>query len=120
MLAPTGNGGWAESVIYSFTGGADGEYPYAGLILDSTGNLYGSTVNGGLGSCGGIGCGSVFELLPSGGVWVENTVLDFTGESDGGSPYASLIFDTAGNLYGTTSQGGTGVPGAGVVFEVAP
>jgi len=97
-----------ETVLYSFTGGADGGGPLAGVIFDSAGNLYGTT-NGG----GGSGAGVVFKIDKSG----HETVLhSFTGGADGGYPLAGVIFDSAGNLYGTT--GGGGASGAGVVFKI--
>jgi uncharacterized repeat protein (TIGR03803 family) len=99
----------AESVLYSFTGGSDGANPYAGLIADAAGNLYGTTVNGGTGPCNlGAGCGTVFKVAPTG----AKTVLhNFAGyPSDGESPSAGLIADVAGNLYGTTAYSGGSRP----------
>jgi uncharacterized repeat protein (TIGR03803 family) len=96
-----------ETVLYSFTGGADGGYPDGGVILDSTGNLYGTS------SSGGIGAGVVFKLDTTGN---ETVLYSFTGGADGGNPQAGLIFDSAGNLYGTTYSGGTS--GQGVVFKL--
>jgi uncharacterized repeat protein (TIGR03803 family) len=117
-LAPKGGGVWMEAVLYSFNDNfKDGYFPYAGLILDAEGNLYSTTVAGsGSGTCGvGIGCGAVFELTPSaGGSWTE-TLFGFN-EPNGGDPYASLILDAAGNLYGTTSDGGP--DNAGTAFEL--
>jgi uncharacterized repeat protein (TIGR03803 family) len=93
-----------ETVLYSFTGGADGGYPVAGVIRDSAGNLYGTTNGGGSGGTCFGGCGIVFKLDPSG----HETVLhSFTG-ADGANPFAGVTLDAAGNLYGTTSGGGTG------------
>jgi uncharacterized repeat protein (TIGR03803 family) len=83
------------------------------LVFDTAGNLYGTTTYGG-GICG---CGTVFELLPStGGAW-SSTVLETFDYTDGGHPAGSLILDSSGNLYGTTSAGGSGV--FGTVFEIA-
>ena len=120
-----GGGPWTETVLYTFTGGSDGGVPYAGLTFDSKGNLYGTTSHGGDTSgsnCSGIGgCGVVFELSPpsvGGGPWTETVLCTFTGGSDGGVPYAGLIFDAGGNLYGTTSGGGSST--YGVVFELSP
>jgi uncharacterized repeat protein (TIGR03803 family) len=97
-----------ETVLYTFTGGADGYAPYGGVIRDAAGNLYGTTVLGGAGN-GGV----VYTLDASG----HQTVLhSFTGGADGSQPYAGVIRDPAGNLYGTTSSGGTG--NAGVVYKV--
>jgi uncharacterized repeat protein (TIGR03803 family) len=120
---------WTETVLYSFTGGTDGAGPYAGVVFDLAGNLYGTTYGGGNPSCFGGGCGVVFELSPpsvQGGSWTEATIYTFSGGSDGGMPLAGLILDGAGNLYGTASLGGIGtkcntiVPGCGTVFELSP
>ncbi len=97
------------TVLYSFTGGADGSGPFAGVILDSAGNLYGTTYNGGL-----SGNGVVFKVGPS----VQETVLySFTGSTDGANPYAGVTMDAVGNLYGTTYNGG--YHGFGVVFKLS-
>src|SRR5256885_15917604 len=88
-----------ETVLYSFTGGADGGHPQANLARDAAGNLYGTTLSG-----GASGLGTVFKLSGTG----QETVLhSFTGGSDGGNPEAAVILDSAGNLYGTTLNGGT-------------
>ena len=103
-----------ETVLYSFTGGSDGAQPYAGLIRDSAGNLYGTTENGGLVGCpDGFACGVVFKLDTTG---TEAVLYSFTGGADGGNPYAGLIRDSAGNFYGSTGNGGTF--GHGVVFKL--
>jgi len=102
-----------ETVLYSFTGGADGGYAYGGLIQDAAGNLYGSTSEGGNGSCGGDGCGVVFELDTTG---KETVLYQFSGGSDGGDPNGDLVMDKAGNLYGTAYWGPYGYGGA--VFKV--
>jgi uncharacterized repeat protein (TIGR03803 family) len=99
-----------ETVLYSFTGGADGGNPYAGVIFDSAGNLYGTTHAGGASNTG-----VVFKLDPAG---QETVLYSFTGGADGGNPYAGVIFDAAGNLYGTTFEGGAA--NAGVVFQIDP
>jgi uncharacterized repeat protein (TIGR03803 family) len=117
-LAPDGT----ETVLYAFQGGNDGEYPYAGLIADKGGNLYGTTSEGaGTGCDDGQGCGTVFKLTADGTLTVLHT---FAGGSDGGEPEAGLIADKTGNLYGTTYEGGgTGCEmslGCGTVFEVMP
>jgi uncharacterized repeat protein (TIGR03803 family) len=112
-----------ETVLYTFTGGADGGNPYAGLIRDSAGNLYGTTEYGGTARGGlcftGGGCGVVFELDTTG---TETVLYSFTGGADGSNPEASLIRNSAGNLYGTASGGGISGNGAGngVVFRIQP
>ena len=102
-----------ETIVHSFKG-ADGAAPLAGLTKDSAGDLFGTTVLGGNTECGGIGCGVVFALDPNGNETVLHT---FTG-SDGFYPFAGLIRDAAGNLYGATSND-DGLTG-GVVFELSP
>src|ERR1700733_2968175 len=102
-------GVWAgtkKEVLYSFKGGKDGKYPtYPGLIFDKAGNLYGTTFDGGIGPLGGFG--TVFELTPkAGGGWTETVLHRFTGGRDGAFPCSGLVFDAAGNLYGTTDFGG--------------
>jgi uncharacterized repeat protein (TIGR03803 family) len=97
----------AESLLYSFAGGADGAQPSAALIRDSAGNFYGTTVAGGL-----YNVGTVFKLNAAG---TETLLYTFTGLADGGQPFSSLIQDAAGNLYGTTLSFGAG---CGVIFEV--
>jgi uncharacterized repeat protein (TIGR03803 family) len=104
-----------EIVRYSFSGSGDGELPFGGIIFDKNGNIYGTTANGGGTGCGGVGCGTVFELTPSG---QESVLYSFVGGTDGASPQSSLIFGKAGDLYGTTNNGGT--YGMGTVFEVTP
>jgi uncharacterized repeat protein (TIGR03803 family) len=101
-----------ETVLYSFTGGADGGNPYGGVVLDSSGNLYGTTYNG-----GGSKAGVVYKVTALG----QETVLHtFTGGTDGGNPYAGVILDSSGNLYGTTLYGGSTscTYGCGVVYEL--
>lgn len=112
-LSPAGGGAWTESVIYTFgSASGDGSWPSGDLTIDSLGNLYGTT------SGGGAGFGTVFELSPSGGSWTENVIHTFQGGADGSTPYSSLTFDSAGNLYGTTWTGGTN--NAGTVYELSP
>jgi len=99
-LAPPGTvgGAWTETVLHTFTGGADGAHPYAGLFLDTSGNLYGTTNAG-----GAFNYGTVFELDSTG---TETVLYSFTGLLDGAYPYAGVVLDSAGNLYGTTNAGG--------------
>ena len=120
-LTPTAGGSWTVKTLHSFGHRTDGAGPFASLIWDAAGNLYGTTVGGSSHrSCGwGDGCGTVFELSPNGdGTWTEAVLHNFGSGMDGQSPQASLIRDAAGNLYGTTSQGG--VYGYGTVFEMMP
>jgi uncharacterized repeat protein (TIGR03803 family) len=122
-LTPQSGGNWTETVLHSFAGGPnDGADPAAGLIFDAAGNLYGTTFMGGsdTSGCQSDGCGTVFELTPqSGGNWTETVLHSFSDDgTDGTSPYASLLLDAEGNLYGTTAAGGA--QGYGTVFEVTP
>jgi uncharacterized repeat protein (TIGR03803 family) len=105
---------WTETVVYSFTGGADGGKPYAGLILDKSGNLYSTTGSGGAG-----GFGTVFKLTApkTGTTWTESVLYSFGGGPDGSYARTGLAFDSKGNLYGTT---GVGTGNSGVVFELTP
>ncbi|HEX3432189.1 MAG TPA: choice-of-anchor tandem repeat GloVer-containing protein [Rhizomicrobium sp.] len=100
------------AVLHAFLGGADGANPYAGVIKDKAGNLYGTTMAGG-GGGGGNGSGVVYQLAPDG----TQTVFPFDGGSEGKNPEAPLIMDSAGNLYGTTYAGGA--YGFGTVFKLA-
>jgi uncharacterized repeat protein (TIGR03803 family) len=123
-LSPSqGGGGWTETVLYNFGHGTDGAFPVGGLVIDTAGNLYGTTEEGGQGGsyCQSYGCGTVFELSPSGGGWAETVLHNFNGD-DGNQPRAGLAADAAGNLYGTTIQGGPYCApfGCGTVFEVSP
>jgi len=116
-LTPS-DGGWTESVLYSFNNGNDGAYPIAGVVFDQGGNLYGTTAFGG-GSVGCLsGCGTAYQLTPSGSDWIEKVLYRFQGGSDGGYVYAGLIFDGSGNLYGATGFLGSG--NGGTVFELTP
>ena len=105
-------GSWTETVLYSFKNGNDSATPYAGLVMDKTGALYGTT--SGLNVLGVPG--AVFQLTQSGGVWTEKTLYTFTGGTDGGYPTSALVLDSKGRLYGTTYYGGAS--GYGTVFEV--
>lgn len=107
------NGSYVERVLHSFVGGlsGDGQGPQAGLVMDSNGNLFGTTVVG-----GDSGDGTVFELVNSSGSYTESVLYSFKAGNDGGLPYADLIMDSSGNLYGTTSLGGAF--NIGTVFEL--
>jgi uncharacterized repeat protein (TIGR03803 family) len=109
-----------ERVIYSFDpDGKDGYQPAASVISDAAGNLYGTTYYGGAYG-GSTGYGTIFELTPkAGGGWTEKVLHSFNDNGkDGYAPLGSLIFDGAGNLYGTTEFGG--VYASGTVFELTP
>jgi uncharacterized repeat protein (TIGR03803 family) len=113
-LSPTASGGWTETTLYAFGNGSDGQRPASALIFDPQGNLYGTTEQGGI-----YGLGTVFELSPAvSGGWTETVLHSFGNGTDGQYPEASLIFDAAGNLYGTTTEGGTYKNGA--VFKLTP
>jgi hypothetical protein len=128
--AGTGNG-WTETVLYTFTGGADGSGPMGGLVMDAKGNLYGTSFGGTATAACPVVCGLVFQLAPpatGGGVWTENVLYSFTGAADGATPNASLAIDQNGALYGAAYSGGASptvcgygvAPGCGVVFQLAP
>jgi uncharacterized repeat protein (TIGR03803 family) len=108
-----------ETILHSFTSGSDGQDPYAGLVFDSKGNLYGTTIVGGTTSlCSG--CGVLFQLVPnSSGSWTENIIYSFDGDQgDGLQSYGNLVLDTNGNIFGTTAFGGSSFEGT--VFELSP
>jgi uncharacterized repeat protein (TIGR03803 family) len=114
---------WQEKVIYNFLGNYsgqnDGSNPEAGVLFDSAGNLYGTTLGGGdYSACQGGGCGTVFELTSAAGVWTESPLYIFQGIGDGNGPSGRLLFDSSGNLYGTTS--GETVYNPGNVFKLSP
>lgn len=104
-------GAWTETNLYSFGGGSDGASPYAGLLMDSSGNFYGTTKTGGT-----YGGGTVFELSGSGGVWTESILHSFGNGSDGHALTGTLIKDAKGALYGTTEQGGAS--NKGTIFKL--
>jgi uncharacterized repeat protein (TIGR03803 family) len=115
-LSPTSSGPWTTALIHDFTGHADGQWPWGGLLVDSAGNVYGTTQDGGSG-----GGGTVFEFSPSGSGWTGNILYSFIFQSSGGNlPQGNLIQDASGNLYGTTMQGGGSIGIGGVAFELSP
>lgn len=124
-LSPRESGTWAETVLFSFTP-SKGCNPDGGVIIDSQGNLYGTTINGGIGLCV-ANCGVVFKLSPpaqGGGAWTE-TILHMFDNNDGANPHAGLVMDSTGALYGTTVRGGDGPceptgTGCGTVFHLTP
>jgi uncharacterized repeat protein (TIGR03803 family) len=113
-LSPTANGKWTYRILHSFSGSPiDGANPYAGIVFDAAGNIYGTTSIGGT-----YGGGTVFELAPEGkGVYTEKTVWNFNG-SDGDELLGGVTLDSVGNLYGTSVYGGS--VDAGAVYEVTP
>jgi len=126
-------GVWQEQILHSFGdlfGFGDGSEPIAGLTAGVNGHLYGVTLSGGTNNCFRypFGCGTVFELAPKlNGTWNERVIYNFSG-SDGFLPYGQLIFDKAGNLYGTTEYGGNAggciydqmLVNCGTAFELSP
>jgi uncharacterized repeat protein (TIGR03803 family) len=117
-LSPGAGGEWTEKVIHEFGIGGDGLFPSGGVILDDSGNVYGTAPMGGKG-CAGSGCGILYELRPNAnGTWTEVVLHYFGFGTDGAGPQAALIFDAAGNLYGSTAGGGDYQRGS--VFELMP
>ena len=115
--------GWKQRVLYSFGNVSnDGCGPTAGLVFDSTGNLYGTTGGGGIPNCNENGCGTAFKLAPnSRGGWTESILYSFTDSNgDGRNPNTDLVFDSKGSLYGTTQAGGVNAAGCGTVFKLTP
>jgi uncharacterized repeat protein (TIGR03803 family) len=117
-LVKSGNQ-WQHTTLYGFTGGSDGGGPSVGLVRDSSGNLYSTTYGG-----GANGLGVVFELTPGSGGWTETVLHTFAQDDGGANPNGGVVFDTAGNLYGTTYDYGftscDGGSGCGTVFELTP
>jgi uncharacterized repeat protein (TIGR03803 family) len=113
----------AETVLHSFKGGTDGGVPSAGVIEDKAGNLYGTTYLGGGTGCGDA-CGTVYKLAPNGTETLLHTFCSLANCSDGEFPETGLVQDRAGNLYGTTSEGGAVgcnfINGCGTVFKLTP
>jgi uncharacterized repeat protein (TIGR03803 family) len=110
-LTPS-NGGWTETVLYRFQGGDDGARPYAGVVFDHAGNLWGTTALGGT-----YNNGTIYQLVPSGGGWTESVVYKFHGLSDGANPYAGLILGQYDNFYGATYGYNGTTP---KVYELSP
>ncbi|MHB8654648.1 MAG: choice-of-anchor tandem repeat GloVer-containing protein [Terriglobia bacterium] len=117
------SGTYTEQILHKFTGSPDGVFPLAGLVMDSSGNLYGTTQVGGSIITNGYTFGTVFELVNSSGSYTEKVLYNFGATSnDGSQPFAGLVMDAAGNLYGTTKYGGGSTTcinvGCGTVFEL--
>jgi uncharacterized repeat protein (TIGR03803 family) len=113
-LQPNGSA-YNEKILYSFRGHRDGVGPAAGLIIDGTGALYGTTVVGGKST---VQAGTVFKLTPNTNGYTESILYAFKGQPDGSEPVARLCLDSSGTLYGTTSLGGKS--NAGTVFALVP
>jgi uncharacterized repeat protein (TIGR03803 family) len=112
-LSPA-HGQWKSTVLYDFKGTPDAANPYGGLTFDASGNLYGTTYFG-----GSAGMGSVFQLIPGpNGTWQENVLYSFLGGTDGSFPTSTLVFNTTGSLYGTTSTGGRPSCDCGTAFKL--
>lgn len=124
-FSPTSSGGWQKTVLYSFNDGLDGGFPSSGVTLDSAGNLYGETFDGGSFACPQSGCGIVYRLTPDSSGWKFGVVYTFNGVdgSRGSQPSGGLTVDSAGNLYGTTGGGGNltcnNGNGCGTVFKLS-
>jgi uncharacterized repeat protein (TIGR03803 family) len=113
-LSPNSSGGWSETVLWTESASGFGA---TGVAVDASGNVYGTAAFGGANNRG-----FVFEISPSGGSWTTQDIYDFSGP-DGSGSVGSVILDAAGNLYGTTPQGGSSTNcsgGCGVVFELTP
>ena len=104
---------WVETVLHRFSGGGDGSVPHGDPVFDASGNLYGTTYEG-----GAYGQGAVYKLTRSHGTWTQSVIYSFTGGTDGKWPLGGLIFDQSGNLYGTTSKGGQ--YGYGALYALNP
>src|SRR5580704_10649516 len=123
VTSPSWGAAPSYKVLYEFQGPPDGYSPSASLILDASGNLFGTTQDGGT----GVGGGTVFELTPTVNGWTEALLYTFQAGTDGVVPNSTLAMDQAGNLYGTTEFGGSGSSGGcvlddgcGIVFELTP
>ena len=121
-VSPAALSPWRETVLSRFSDGSDGGGPGTGsLAFDQAGNIYGTTTQGGSYegmNCASAGCGTIFELTPSNGGWTKSVLYSFTDGSDGMRPWSGVIFDRAGNLYGTTSYGGPAY--GGTVYQLQP
>lgn len=112
QLSPGSNGKWTETILYNFTGDADGKYPMSTVTMDPNGNLFGTT------EAASTGSGTVYEVSPSSGGWSEQTIYTFGGALAGQSIYLTLTLDAAGNLYGVSQVGGAN--NWGEVWELSP
>ena len=116
LVRPTVTGGaWTEKVLYSFRAAPDGANPVAGVSFDKAGHLYGTTSVG-----GAYNYGTVFQLAHSSSGWTEKILHQFQLQNDGGTPWAGVVVDASGSVYGATTQGGWGADGGGTVFKLSP
>jgi uncharacterized repeat protein (TIGR03803 family) len=106
-------GKWKFTTLYAFKDSPDGALPYGGVISDKAGNLFGTTYYAGVNDLG-----TVYKLTRKNGTWTESVLYSFKGGTDGASPISSLVADAAGNLYGTTSDGGAASCVCGVIFKM--
>jgi uncharacterized repeat protein (TIGR03803 family) len=106
-------GKWMFRTLYAFKDNPDGGLPYASVVMDKMGNLYGTTYYAGANDLG-----TVYKLARSNGGWTETVLYSFKGGTDGAQPISGLIADAVGNFYGTTSAGGSGTCGCGVIFKM--
>ncbi|HEX8816756.1 MAG TPA: choice-of-anchor tandem repeat GloVer-containing protein [Terriglobales bacterium] len=114
-MTPTGNGHWDYAIIHDFSGGTEGDIPVSGVVMDTNGNLYGTTGDGGNIS----GCGVLYKMSPSAkGKWRYTVLHRFGKINDGCAPAGDLTIDSSGNLYGGTLLGGS--HGFGTVYELTP
>jgi uncharacterized repeat protein (TIGR03803 family) len=114
-LSRSSTGSWRLKTIYAFKGQPDAGFPYGAVAFDTAGNLYGTTYYD-----GEYNYGAVYQLSPTpSGEWKERVLYSFTGGSDGAGSISNVVFDAAGNFYGTTSEGGGGC-GCGTIFKLAP
>jgi uncharacterized repeat protein (TIGR03803 family) len=111
------DGGWSYQTLYTFTGGQDWANPSSPLMFDRAGNIYGTAAAGGQPGCAGFGCGTVYQLTPSGSGWTEHTLYTFHDSTDGAEPSAGLVADGDGNLYGATCCGDEN---GGTLFYLSP
>jgi uncharacterized repeat protein (TIGR03803 family) len=112
-MSPTQSGQWRFTTLYAFKDSPDGALPYGGLVFDKAGNLYGTTYY-----AGAHDLGTVYKLTRNGTTWSESVLYSFKGGTDGANPISSLVADSSGNLYGTTSEAGASTCGCGVIFKM--
>jgi len=127
QLIPSQNGSWTKNILYSFNDSLDGAAPSSSVAFDHEGDLFGETTYGGSLACPSSGCGVVYELTPqTGGEWKFSVAHTFDGlnGSKGNQPAGGLVFDSSGNLYGTTTGGGDAACysgyGCGTIFKLSP